>query len=60
MKVWVAARVFSNSVADAIDTCRDELKLPAFKGSEATSRFIRVVNDTFDLLNARDLRAWEP
>ena len=51
MKVNLAAQTFSASVADAIDYCRDTLKLPQFKGSEATVKFIR----TFDILNS-----WNP
>ena len=53
MKVHLAVQLFSNSVANALDYCRDILKLPQFKGSEATSEFLRIINDIFDVLNSR-------
>ena len=54
MKVNLAAQTLSSSVADAIDYCRDNLKLPQFKGSEATVKFIRVFDQLFDILNSRN------
>ena len=54
MKVILAAQVFSNSTADALDYLRLDLKEQAFAGSAATSDFCRRVNDAFDLLNARN------
>ena len=54
MKVNLAARTFCASVADAIDYCRDTLKLPQFKGSVATIKFIRTFDHLFDLLNSRN------
>lgn len=53
MKVRLATQLLSKSVADALDYCRVELQLPEFAGSEATARFIRALNDTFDILNSR-------
>lgn len=53
MNVKLAAQVFSNSVADAIDFLREDLKLPEFQNSKETSDFIRLINNTFDLLNSR-------
>ena len=53
MKVRLAVQTISNSVADAIDYCRDILKLPQFVGSEATTQFIRVFDKSFDILNSR-------
>lgn len=41
MKVKIATQTLSSSVADAIDFCRDILKLPEFCNSEATTYFIR-------------------
>ena len=41
MKCSLATQTLSNSVASAIDFCRDDLKLEEFKGSEATTEFIR-------------------
>lgn len=41
MKVKLAVQVISSSVADAIDYCRDVLKLPQFENSFATTKFLR-------------------
>ena len=46
MKVNLAAQRLSSSVANAIDYCRDTLKLPQFKGSEATVKFIRIFDQS--------------
>ena len=54
MKVSLAAQVLSNSVADALKFCREELNLPKFAGSEATEEFIRIFNDAFDIMNSRN------
>ena len=54
MKVNLAAQALSSSVADAIEYCRDVLKLPQFQGSEATVRFIRIFDHLFDILNSRN------
>lgn len=53
MKVKLATQLFSLSVADAIDFCCDELKLPAFQNSQATSKFLRIINNMFDIFNSR-------
>ena len=53
MKVRLAVQTLSNSVADAIDYCRDNLGLEEFAGSEATTEFIRIFDKTFDLFNSR-------
>lgn len=53
MKVRLAAQVLSSSVANGIDFARDDLKLEKFKGSEATSQFLRDVDKSFDILNSR-------
>jgi len=52
MKVKLAVQVLSSSVADAIDFCRLDLGLPEFKDS-ATTTFVRLLNDVFDVLNSR-------
>ena len=36
MKVKLAAQVFSQSVADALEYCNKELHLPQFRGCEET------------------------
>ena len=52
MSVKYAAQLLSKSVADALDHCRENLKMKEFEGSEATSNFIRKINDIFDLQNS--------
>ena len=54
MKVKLAAQTFSSSVADAIEFCDKTLNLKQFNGSEATVKFIRLINDLFDVLNSRN------
>ena len=54
MKVNLAAQVFSASVADAQQHCNEGLKLPQFKGCEATVCFLRHVDAAFDVLNSRN------
>uniref|UniRef100_A0A1B0DJ98 THAP-type domain-containing protein n=1 Tax=Phlebotomus papatasi TaxID=29031 RepID=A0A1B0DJ98_PHLPP len=51
MSVELAAQVLSESVAEAIDHCRDVLQLVEFAGSEATTKFLRICNTSFDVLN---------
>ena len=53
MSTVLALQVFSNSVADSLDFCRDVLKLKQFEGSKATSTFLRKFNDIFDILNSK-------
>ncbi|PIK43542.1 putative THAP domain-containing protein 9-like [Apostichopus japonicus] len=54
MKVNLAAQVFSASVADAIEFCDKELKLPQFMRCEATIEFLRHIDRAFDVLNSRN------
>ena len=53
MKVRLAAQTLSSSVADAIDFLRASGH-HAFKDSEATVRFIRIIDRLFDLLNGKN------
>lgn len=53
MKVHLATQLLSESVAVAIKYCDEKLKLPAFKGSEATVKFIQIFNMLFDVMNSR-------
>ena len=53
MNVRIAAQTISSSVADAIDYCRNILKLPQFENSEATTRFLRMFDKLFDILNSK-------
>jgi hypothetical protein len=54
MKVNLAAQTLSSSVADAIEFCHVNLKLHQFVGSEATVRFLRLIDHLFDILNSRN------
>ena len=54
MKVNLAAQTLSASVADALEFCNVELKLPQFSGCEATVHFLRTIDRLFDLLNSRN------
>ena len=60
MKVKLAAQLMSESVADAIDLC-SSMKLKDFDDSGATTKFIRYINNLFDILNSRNLfaRGWK-
>ena len=54
MKVSLAVQVFSDGVANALTYCNESLKLPQFKGCEATVSFLKHVNGAFDVLNSRN------
>ena len=54
MKVKLAAQTLSKSVADALEYCRDGLRLPEFENCHATVRFLRTVDQLFDVLNSRN------
>lgn len=56
MKVKLATQLLSNSVAKAIEFCDKELKLTKFEHSEATVKFLKLINDIFDILNSRNLK----
>lgn len=58
MKVKLAAQLFSESVADALDFCNKDLSLKQFNGCDATVEFIRKYNTLFDILNSRNLNAY--
>jgi len=52
MNVSLAAQTISSGVADAIDYLR-KIGHPGFENSEATVKFIRMVDRCFDVLNSR-------
>lgn len=54
MKVKLAAQVFSNSVADALEYCKS--RYPQFEGCKATVKFVRTINNLFDALNSKSFR----
>lgn len=56
MNVKLATQLLSESVADSIEFCDKILQLPKFKNSEATVKFIRIVNKLFDILNSRNVK----
>lgn len=55
INVRLAALVFSPSVADASVECQ-KLSPPRFCYTTATIRFIRLINNLFDVLNSRNMR----
>lgn len=56
MKVRLATQLFSNSVADALQYCKEKY-IPGFENCEGTITFIRVFNNLFDIFNSRNMRA---
>mgnify|MGYP002803822934 CR=1 FL=1 len=54
MKDNLATQTFSTSVADAIEYCSQTLKPQQFRGSEATVKFVRILDRLFDILNSRN------
>eukprot|EP00794_Sanderia_malayensis_P021328 gene21328-biopygen16361 len=57
MKVSLAVRALSSSVADAIEFLRDGLGVDRFKSRESTVQFIRQMDRLFDILNPRNRAA---
>ena len=53
MKVSVAAQTLSASVAAAI-TFLQNIQVKNFMGSKATSNFILLMNNLFDILNSKN------
>lgn len=58
MKVKLATQLLSKSVADSLDFCRNNLKISEYKDSLATSDFVRIFNNLFDILNSRNLKSF--
>ncbi|CAH2003260.1 unnamed protein product [Acanthoscelides obtectus] len=54
MKVKIATQTLSKSVADALLYLGEDLKLPSFKDIKATSIFVQMFNDLFDVFNSRN------
>jgi hypothetical protein len=57
MKVRLAVQLLSESVADGLEYCEKILKLKHLQNCEATVKFIRMLNNIFDILNSRRLKA---
>ncbi|CAB3242047.1 unnamed protein product [Arctia plantaginis] len=56
MKVKLATQLFSSSVADALEFCRNQLKLKRFEDCSGTVNFINIMNHVFDVLNSHSIR----
>lgn len=56
MKVRLATQLLSESVADAMEFCK-QLGIPEFAGCDGTVMFIRLFNNLFDIMNSRNMRA---
>jgi len=54
MKVRLAAQTFSQSVADAMTYCKNNLKLTDFNNCASTITFCININNIFDFLNTRN------
>lgn len=54
MRVFLAAQVLSNSVANALHFLEFNLQDPAFKNASGTAKFCKIFNDMFDMLNTRN------
>lgn len=57
MKVKLVAQIFSDTVANTIEICSNELNIDSFQNSEAAVEFIRKINNLFDLMNSRNMNA---
>ena len=57
MNVRIAAQTPSSFVASAIDFLQKQTDLPEFRGSKATTQFIKQVDMIFDMLNSKNLFA---
>lgn len=55
MKVKLASQLLSQSVADALRFCMDNLKMNEFSEAGATIKFIEMFNIAFDILNSRSI-----
>lgn len=60
MNVKLAAQLLSDSVADALEFCGNELELEEFKDISGTVKFIRMCNKIFDILNSRSIAEKQP
>ncbi|XP_031338009.1 uncharacterized protein LOC116175207 [Photinus pyralis] len=59
MKVKYAVQVFSHSVAAAIATCAETGEVRS-RTAKNTASFLKYINDTFDCLNSRVVKAANP
>lgn len=55
MNVRLAAQLLSNSVANSLEFCNENLKLPCFENCQATTEFLKNINNLFDIFNSKNL-----
>lgn len=55
MKVKLATQLLSQSVADSLKFCKDNLQIEEFLHADATIEFIEIFNIGFDILNSRSI-----
>ena len=54
MKVNLALKILSSSVAHALEVLKDDFKLPEFKGFAPKIQFIRNIERVFNILKSRN------
>lgn len=59
MNVRLAVQVFSQSVADALKICCEQIQLPEFKNSKATWEFLEMFNNIFDIFNTKNASGFD-
>lgn len=55
MKVKLATQLLSQSVADSLKFCKDNLQIEEFLHADAIIEFIEIFNIGFDILNSRSI-----
>ncbi|VEN64055.1 unnamed protein product [Callosobruchus maculatus] len=60
MRVSLAVQTLSKSVADALDFLNKDIRHKDFANSEATAEFCRIMNNTFDIFNSRNVLTKKP
>jgi hypothetical protein len=55
MNVRLAVQIFSKSVSDALTFCSQSMQ--QFKQCAETAKFVKIINDAFDILNCRNVWA---
>jgi hypothetical protein len=53
-QVNLAAQTLSKIVAESSEFLRNKIQHPEFQNCEATTRFLNIINNSFDLLNSRN------
>jgi len=57
MKIKLATQLLSKLFANALFFCKNNLNLKDFENCDGTIRFIRIINDAFDILNSRNVKS---